>query len=286
MKKLFLIGIAALSVLSVATTRTSATKAKLPDAMLGDWCGKWGWQFPGSDNDAMHWWRTDDVKGCGNRGGIHVRKDGWDYHRFGPQGSCKFTLIEFRRRGKFEDHIRPLVLDPETKEYVKAKPTEIPPSDVYLIRATCKDKNETWYESYEVQTSDDWLFTSVVPAAHERGYDACAVVLKPPAEVTRDKDYNPDTWLSLREGPGTQYKKMEYRLREGDFLYLDTDVRPDKWVLVVGVLRLDGNMDNAKKTGYIYRKYILEFSCPEDQEAEGREPSLPPPSHVPQTVPR
>jgi Spy/CpxP family protein refolding chaperone len=56
MKTLFLASVATLSVLSVATTRTSATKAKLPDAMLGDWCGQWGWQFP--DDRAGHWWRT------------------------------------------------------------------------------------------------------------------------------------------------------------------------------------------------------------------------------------
>jgi len=41
--------------------------------MLGAWCGQWGWQFP--DDDTEHWWRTDDVEDCANRGGVRIRKD-------------------------------------------------------------------------------------------------------------------------------------------------------------------------------------------------------------------
>jgi len=37
--------------------------------------------------------------------------------------------------------------------------TEAPPSDVYLVRATCKNDTESWNESYEFQTSDDWLIS-------------------------------------------------------------------------------------------------------------------------------
>lgn len=155
MKKLLLAGVAALSLLNVAAAQKSATKAKLPDAMLGAWCGSWGWQFP--DDDAGHLWRTDDVEDCANRGGVRIRKDGYDYNRFGPQGSCEFTSIKFRRHGQPKDHVRPMVYDPKKEKYIKAEPTKTPPSDVYLVRATCKDDNGSWYESYEIQTSDDWL---------------------------------------------------------------------------------------------------------------------------------
>jgi hypothetical protein len=150
-----LTGIAALSLLNVAAAQTSTTKAELPDAMLGAWCGHWAWQFP--DDGAERWWRTDDVEDCANRGGVRVRKEGYDYNRFGPQGSCEFTSIEFRRHGQPADHIRPKVYDPEKQEYVDAEPTETPPSDVYLVRATCKDDADSWNETYEIQTSDDWL---------------------------------------------------------------------------------------------------------------------------------
>jgi hypothetical protein len=136
-----------------ATAQTS--KVELPDAMLGAWCGQWGWQFP--DDDAEHWWRTDNVEDCANRGGVHVRKDGYDYNRFGPQGSCEFTSIEFKRHGQADDHLRPRVYDPKKEEYIEAEPKEAPPSDVYFVRATCKDDTKSWNESYEVQTSDDWL---------------------------------------------------------------------------------------------------------------------------------
>src|SRR5262249_27122487 len=126
-------------------------KAKLPDKMLGAWCGSWGYQFP--NDDAEHWWRTNNVEDCANRGGVRVRKNGYDYNRFGPQGSCKFTEIAFRRHGKTTDHVRPL--DSDGKVAAETKPG--PPSDVYLVRATCKDGTRSWDEGYEVQTSDDWL---------------------------------------------------------------------------------------------------------------------------------
>jgi hypothetical protein len=32
----------------------------------------------------------------------------------------------------------------------------------------------------------------------------CAVVLKPPSKVTRDKEYNSDQWLALREKPSSK----------------------------------------------------------------------------------
>ena len=106
MRRLLLTGGAALSVLTASTA--FATKAELPDAMLGAWCGQWGYQFP--NDDAEHWWRVEgDVEDCGNRGGVRVRKNGYDCYRFGPRGSCKFTSIKFRRRGQPEDHIRPNV---------------------------------------------------------------------------------------------------------------------------------------------------------------------------------
>jgi hypothetical protein len=130
--------------------RGAAESAKLPDRMLGAWCGSWGYQFP--DNDAEHWWRTNHVTDCANRGGIRIRKDGYDYNRFGPLGSCRFTKIEFSRQGKPTDHVRPQDADGKLAEAKRE-----PPSDVYLIEATCKDGTRSWRESYFVQTTDDWL---------------------------------------------------------------------------------------------------------------------------------
>jgi len=152
MKRLLLTGAALIA--ASASTAAKAT-VELPGAMLGAWCGHWAWQFP--DDGAERWWRTDDVEDCANRGGVRVRKDGYEYNRFGPQGSCQFTAIEFRRKGRPEDHIRPRVYDPKKEEYIEAEPTETPPSDVYLVRATCKDDAGSWNETYEVHTSDDWL---------------------------------------------------------------------------------------------------------------------------------
>ena len=121
--------------------------------MLGAWCGSWGYNFP--DDGAGRYFRTDDVGDCAHHGGMQVRKDGWDYYRFDDlKGSCELTSIEFRRHGRPED--RPRAYDEEKDEYLELERTA-PPSDVYLVRATCKDDDESWYESYEAQTSGDWL---------------------------------------------------------------------------------------------------------------------------------
>jgi hypothetical protein len=78
-----------------------APAAELSRKMLGSWCGQWGYQFHSAvDDESGYWWRIEDVEDCGNRGGVRVRKRGYDYYRFGPQGSCKLTAIKFCRHGK------------------------------------------------------------------------------------------------------------------------------------------------------------------------------------------
>src|SRR5262245_55583503 len=158
-----------------------ASAAELSRQMLGSWCGQWSYQFPYSevDDEPMYWWRIDYVEGCGNRGGVRVRKRGYDYYRFGPQGSCKLTAIKFRRHGKASDIdlFIPAGGDREITEEAKAAAKAgSPPSDVYTIRATCKARSKdwseargkTWNESYDIQTGNDWLKLSPLPTkAHK-----------------------------------------------------------------------------------------------------------------------
>jgi hypothetical protein len=67
-KKLLLAGVAALSLLNVAAAQTSATKAELPDAMLGAWCGQRGWQFlmmtRNTGGAPMMSWTAETVVAC------------------------------------------------------------------------------------------------------------------------------------------------------------------------------------------------------------------------------
>ena len=135
--------------------------------MLDVWCGQWGCQFP-NEPDIEHWWRGPEqiADECANCGGLIIRKGGYDYYRFGPQGSCKITSIEFRRHGKSTDHVRPTDSDETIEEKAEVG---APPSEVYLMRATRKkisgsgsffpNNNDarSWYETFEVQTSDGWL---------------------------------------------------------------------------------------------------------------------------------
>jgi hypothetical protein len=116
------------------------------------------------------------------------------------------------------------------------------------------------------------VLVAVSTAAHSTE-DFCAVVLK-----------TPDGFLALREKPGAQ-AKMTAKLREGDFLYAGTeqcsqsvcDNEDRKWTHVNGVPRLDGPNDPTKTYndythGWVSRKYIQEFLCPEDQEREAKPP--------------
>jgi hypothetical protein len=135
MKKLLLTGISALF-LATGTATAQSPKVELPDAMLGSWCGQYPYHFE-DEREAEHWWSRDfevaedDYDYCANRGGIRVRKDGWDYARFGPQGSCKFVSVQLLK-----------------DEVTQANR----PGDVYRVHADCKDGAETWSEAYDVQT--------------------------------------------------------------------------------------------------------------------------------------
>jgi hypothetical protein len=100
-------------------------------------------------------------------------------------------------------------------------------------------------------------------AAHATTIDWCAVVLKPPPEVRRDKEYNPDGWLALRQKPDRQ-SKMLTTLAQGDFL-IANDVPPlaTGWTHISGVWRIDRG---SHVSGYVRSKYIQEFGCPEEQQ--------------------
>jgi hypothetical protein len=111
----------------------------------------------------------------------------------------------------------------------------------------------------------------------------CAVVLKPPARIVKDKDYNPDQWLTLRETPSSKGYKIVL-LREGDYLTVGSekcwedvcDTTPTReWRHVVGIPRFDGKDPQRITFGWVRRKYIQEFLCPENQAEEAWE--LPPP---------
>jgi hypothetical protein len=107
----------------------AAVDVELPDEMLGAWCGARSWNFP--DTDADYWRRADNVEECANRGGIYVRKDGWDYYRFGPRGSCKFVSVQL----------------------LEGEPNNVDrDGDVYRVRAECKGETETWHDACDLQT--------------------------------------------------------------------------------------------------------------------------------------
>jgi hypothetical protein len=114
------------------------------------------------------------------------------------------------------------------------------------------------------------------PGAHATE-DFCAVVLKPPPEVVRDKEYNPRAWLTIRDGPGTQFMRMG-KLGTGDFLEAQTGSckqlegkwicdDKDEWVHINSIPRFDGPIElrNSRSSGWVRSKYVQTFACPEDQ---------------------
>ena len=111
-------------------------------------------------------------------------------------------------------------------------------------------------------------------AAHATG-DFCAVVLKPPPEVRRDKEFKDDAWLVIRDGPGKQFLRMG-KLGTGDFLRTEThcdvhDCDDGKWTHIMGIPRYDGPPESRSHSrGWVRSKYIQEFPCPEDQAEDAR----------------
>jgi len=112
--------------------------------------------------------------------------------------------------------------------------------------------------------------------------DFCAVVLEAPANIKRDKEYKPDAWLVIRDGPGTQFMRMG-KLGTGDFLWADTascttldgktvcDGKRE-WTRIVGIPKFDGPVDPNKRSysgGWVRRKYIREFLWEEQQAEHG-----------------
>ena len=135
--------------------------------MLGAWCNAGSYyqamnDDDDDDDDAIHVYREKDVDACGNHGGFHMHKEGFDTYRFGPLASCRFTTIEFSRHSEPTDQDQ---ITGRTRENLAEK-AKAPLSDVYLVRATCTgrpsgfadpDDISTWDEGYEIQTSGDWM---------------------------------------------------------------------------------------------------------------------------------
>jgi hypothetical protein len=155
MKKLLL----TVALLFVFVGGVNATE--LPKAMLmGAWCGISGSTVEeiGDDVGEYRWW-SEKVDNCGNRGGIKIFKNRYEYHRFGYQGTCRFTDIMFARRG--EPGIDPWWTN-KALDYMRQKQA---PSSVYFVRAKCYgktigfagDTDESWTEDFEIQTSNGWL---------------------------------------------------------------------------------------------------------------------------------
>jgi hypothetical protein len=135
----------------------SAKKIELtPSKLLGSWCGTWAYNFPDAPEDVHHLWWAKDVEECANRGGIRYGKSGYEYHRFGLQGSCRYTRVELAtdNEGLREEEIQPKRSDGKlAREMVRPGAS----SDVF--EASCKDNNDNshWNESFYTQSVRGWL---------------------------------------------------------------------------------------------------------------------------------
>jgi hypothetical protein len=114
-----------------------------------------------------------------------VRKDGYEYVRVESRVSCKFTRIEFWRGRRPKDDVKPTV-DYDNEHRIS---TQSPPSDIYIVHATCRSKNKTSNESYEIQTSDDWLVRWPLPKD--------SVLIAAPAAARTSRAKLPDAILGI-----------------------------------------------------------------------------------------
>jgi hypothetical protein len=128
----------------------------IPSKILGSWCGSWAYNFPDAAENVGYLWWAKDVEECANRGGIRFGKSGYEYHRFGPQGSCRYTNVQFAadKVGLREEDIQPKGPDGKLIQDM-VRPGA--PSGVYLIEANCVDGNSHWNESFYTQSVRGWL---------------------------------------------------------------------------------------------------------------------------------
>jgi hypothetical protein len=93
---------------------------------------------------------------------------------------------------------------------------------------------------------------------------ACLAVIDPPAEVTKDREFEADSWLILREAPDTKSKAV---VKLGNKEKLEADEIRDDWTHVSNVIRLseaDGSPNQKLVQGWVRSKYLVERQCYDD----------------------
>src|SRR5262245_27407362 len=151
------------------------------------------------------------------------------------------------------------------------------PNGSYFIRAECGGEGYIANEDMVFQIVDHKLEIIITTIRF------CVSVIDPPPNVIQDPEYDPNAWLALRQGPGTQFK-ITSKLKHGDDLY--ADIIKEDWTHITNAFRLSMEGDNPPKIvqGWVHSKYVKKVPCEREPEETPRQPQSSIPGFSP-TIP-
>jgi hypothetical protein len=118
------------------------------------------------------------------------------------------------------------------------------PNNSYFIRAECSGN-----EDMILQIIDNQLMIV------DTTIRFCVAVIEPPENVTTDPEFDPKSWLGLREKPDTK-SRVTFRL--GDKEYLEADEVKGDWTHISKVNRLS---ESRVIQGWVRSKYVQKMNC-------------------------
>jgi hypothetical protein len=126
----------------------------------------------------------------------------------------------------------------------------------YFVHAECGGEGGLANEDYVLQVEDKQLKMISVTVRF------CVSVIEPPPEVVKDPEFDPKSWLGLREKPNMK-SRITFRL--GDKEYLEADRVKGDWTHISNVDRLSEEIDNVYSPkivqGWVRSKYVQKFNC-------------------------
>jgi len=129
----------------------------------------------------------------------------------------------------------------------------------YFIRAECGGEGGMGKEDMIFQIEEGRLVIITTTIRF------CVSVIKPPPNVVQNPEFDPKSWLGLREKPDMR-SRITFRL--GDNEYLEADAIKGDWTHISNVTRLSSTDNEGAKIvqGWVRSKYVKRFTCEHEKD--------------------
>jgi len=128
------------------------------------------------------------------------------------------------------------------------------PNGSYFVRAECGGEGGMGNEDMIFQIEEKRLVIITTTIRF------CVSVIKPPPDVVQDPEFDPKSWLGLREKPDMR-SRITFRL--GDNEHLEADAVRGDWTHISNVIRLSERAHEEAKIvqGWVRSKYVKRSTC-------------------------